>query len=93
MDAKLFIQKKEICIGDIKKGEAISQILFFITSSEDTCFQASSKGKTIIDDSFKENDAKYKNKDSFEKESDETFFDQDFKKVLVMTLKVQQIQR
>ena len=38
VDAKLFIQKKEIHIGDSKKGEAVSQIPCSITSSEYTCF-------------------------------------------------------
>ena len=78
MDVKLFIHKKEIYIGDTKKGEAISPIFCFITSSEDTRFQASSKGKAIINDSSEKDDTKYENGDSSEEKSNEILSDQDF---------------
>ena len=93
MGAKLFIQKKEIHIGDTKKEEAVSQIPYSTISFEDIFFQASNTGKAIIDDLFEEDDTKHENGDSSEEESNETSSDQNFEKVLLMNLKVPQIQR
>lgn len=78
MDAKLFIQKKEIHIEDIKKGETVSHIHYSTTLSEDTRFQASSKSKTIVDKLFEEDNTEHKNENSFEEESDERSIEQDF---------------
>ena len=75
---------------DTKKGEIVSHIPCSTTLSEDAHFQASSKGKAVVDKSSKENDTKNKNEDSSEKESDKEFSEQDFSKVLVMTLKILQ---
>lgn len=47
VDAKLFIQKREIHIGDIKKGKRVSHIPFSTTPFEDTRFQADIKGKAV----------------------------------------------
>ena len=54
VNAKLFIQKKEIYIGDIKKREMVSQILYSITPSKDTWFEASSKSEVDEDKSSEE---------------------------------------
>ena len=70
IDVKLFIQKKEIYIGDTKKREIVSHILCSITPFKNAHFQASSKGKTIVDESSKEDDTEYENKDSSEEKSD-----------------------
>ena len=78
VDAKLFIQKKEIYIGDIKKGETVSHIPYSTTPSEDAHFQASSKGKAVVDESSEEDDTKNENEDSSEEESDEESSEQDF---------------
>ena len=60
VDAKLFIQKEEIHIGNTKKEEAISQIFCSTTLSERTWFQANKKDKDVVDESSegkdKEND-------------------------------------
>ena len=77
VDAKLFIQKKEIHIGDSKKGEAVSQIPCSITSSEDTRFQASGKGRVNVDETSEE-DTEHEDEDSSEEESDDESSDQGF---------------
>lgn len=89
VDAKLFIQKKEIHIGDTKKGETVSQIPCSTTLSEGTHFQASKKDKIVVDKSSEGGDTKDDVRDtSSEEESDKEPSDQDFSKVLVMTLKI-----
>ena len=67
-----------IYIKDIKKGETVSHIPYFTTPFEDAYFQANSKSKAVINESFKEVDTKNENEDSSEKEPDEEFFEQDF---------------
>ena len=79
VDAKLFIQKKEIHIGDTKKGETVSQIPCSTTVSEGTQFQASKKEKIVVDESSEEEDTENNVGDSSsEEESDEEPSDQDF---------------
>lgn len=78
VDAKLFIQKKEIHIGDTKKREAVSLIPCTTTPSEDTRFRVSSKGKAVVEESSEEDDTKHENEDSSEEESDEVSSKQDF---------------
>ena len=65
VDAKLFIQKKEIQIGDSKKGGAVSQMPCSITPSEDTRFEASGKGRVNVDETSEEN-SKHEDIDSSE---------------------------
>ena len=79
VDAKLFIQKKEIHIGDTKKQETISQILYSTTVSKGTQFQANKKEKIVVDESSEEEDIEDNVEDSFsKKESNEELFDQNF---------------
>ncbi len=78
IDAKLFIQKKEIHIGDTKKGEIVSHIPCSTTLSEDTCFQASIKGKAVMDESSEEDDTEHENGNSSGEESDEESSEHDF---------------
>ena len=79
VDAKLFIQKKEIHIGDTKKGEAVSQISCSTTLSEGTQFQASKRDKVVVDESSNGETTESNIEDiSSENESDEESSDQDF---------------
>ncbi len=71
VDTKLFIQKKEIHIGDTKKGEIVSHIPCSTTLFEDTRFQASIKGKAVIDDSSEEDNIKHEDGNSSKEKSDE----------------------
>ena len=64
IDVKLFIQKKEIHIGDIKKKEMVSKISYFTISSTDIHFQTSIKNKAIIDNSTEEDNTKHDNRNS-----------------------------
>lgn len=87
---KLFIKIKKIHIRDIEKEEVVSQILCLTTFSKSTQFQTSKKDKAFTYKSSIEDDTKNKiEESSFEKESDKEFFNQDFQKVQVMTLKVE----
>lgn len=58
-----------------RSGNSYSLLYHFF---ENTRFQASKKDKAVIDESYKENDTKYKNEGFFEEESDEAFTEQDF---------------
>ena len=78
VDAKLFIQKKEIHIGDIKKREVVSQIPCSTTSSEDTQFEASSKSQIDADESSEEEDIDSSDTYNSDEESEEELSDQDF---------------
>ena len=77
IDTKLFIQKKEIHIRDSKKKEAVSQISYSITPSEDTCFQSSDKGRANINKTS-EKDIEHEDKVSSEEESDDKSSDKGF---------------
>ena len=89
VDAKLFIQKKEIHIRNTKKGETVSSIPCSTTVSEGTQFQTSKKEKIVVDKSSEKEDTKDNVGDnSSEKKLDKEPSIQDFYNVLVMTLKV-----
>lgn len=88
MDAKLFIQKKEIHIRDTKKVETLSQIPCSTTLSESIWFKAGKKNKVVEDELSEEADIENDiGHISSSKESDEEPSDQDFWRVLVMILK------
>ena len=78
IDAKLYIQKKEIHIGDSKKREAIFQIPCSTTASGDTHFQASTKHKANVDESSDEEHREHEDGSSIEGESDDESSDQGF---------------
>ena len=78
IDVKLYIQKKKIHIGDIKKGEALFQIPCSTTTSEDTRFQASTKNKTNVDESLEEEGIENKDRSSTKGELDNESSNQGF---------------
>ena len=59
VDAKLYIQKKEIHIRDSKKGEAIFQIPCSTTTFKDINFYANNKNKANIDESSDKEDTEH----------------------------------
>ena len=78
VDAKLFIQKKEIHIEYTKKGETVSQTCCSITVSEGTQFQASKNKKIVVDKLSEEKDIDNNIGDSsFSEESNEEPSDRD----------------
>ena len=78
VDAKLFIQKKEIHIGDIKKREVVSQIPYSTTSSKETQLEASSKNQIDADESSEEEDMDSSDTYNSDEESEKELSDQDF---------------
>ena len=78
VDVKLFIQKKEIYISNIKKEEVVSQILCSTTSSEKTHFEANIKNQIDTDELLKEEDIDNFDTYNSDEESEEELFDQDF---------------
>lgn len=78
VDAKLFIQKKEIHISNIKKREVVSQISYYTTSFEKTQFEADSKNPMNADKSSKEENIDSSDIYNFDEELKEKLSDQDF---------------
>ena len=78
IDAKLYIQKKEIHIGNSKKGKAVFQIPCSTTAFENTRFQASTKNKANVDELSEEEDIEHKDGSSTEGESADESSDQVF---------------
>ena len=78
VDAKLYIQKKKIHIGDSKKGKAVFQISCSTTVFENTRFQASTKNKANVDELSEEEDIEHEDGSSTEGESDDESSDQVF---------------
>ena len=81
VDAKLFIQEKEIHIGNIKKREVITQILCSTTFSKKTQFEASCKNQINKDKSSKETDIDSSNIYNSDEKSEKDLSDQDFENV------------
>lgn len=78
VDAKLFIQKKEIHIRDIKKRETVFLIPFSITLFEDTQFNAKEKEEVNTNISSNEKNTDDSTKYSSDNELNEDSSDQDF---------------